>query len=64
MKVVSKVSSRMNKEGQPYNDFYAVWTYNGKDYEVRVRPCFDRDYKLLISQLRLDAASKDKMPTK
>ena len=47
MKLIKK------KARAPYDklyDFYLTWSYNKKEYRVRVRPSFPRDNKLLVSQ--------------
>ena len=43
------VKSYVERDGKRYTDLNLVWTYNGKEYAVRVRPCFKQDFTLLLS---------------
>ena len=46
MKLMKQYNER---NGEQYTDLFAVWSYEGKFYSVRVKPVFDRDYKQLIA---------------
>lgn len=43
------LKQKVERNGAKYTDIYACWSYNGKDYAVRVRPVFNRDYDKLIA---------------
>lgn len=40
---------KVQKEGKTYLDLCLSWTYNGKEYNVRVDPRFARDFALLFA---------------
>lgn len=54
LKVVSKVSDRLDKKGRPFTDLYLVWTYDSKVYEVRIRPQFFCDFDKLYALSKTD----------
>lgn len=58
MKLVQKVSDRKDNNGNPFTDLFLVWEHDNKEYSVRVRPCFSRDYKLLLSEAAKDTQQK------
>lgn len=37
------------EDGREFTDLYLTWMYEGKEYKVRVRPVFARDYDKLIA---------------
>lgn len=43
------IKQRVKREGKEYIDLYALWSYEGKTYAVRVRPVFGRDNDKLMS---------------
>lgn len=49
MTLLRQVSDRLDNKGKPYLDYYLVLEYGGKNYLVRVRPQFARDYSLLFN---------------
>lgn len=49
LRVVSKVSERLDQKGKPFTDLYLVWTYNEKEYQVRIRPQFYTDFAKLFA---------------
>lgn len=50
MKLVKQESERVrSKDNRPFMDLYLTWTYEGKNYVVRVRPQFYCDYDKLCA---------------
>ena len=43
------VKTKVLKNDKEYIDLYLKWTYEGKEYLVRVRPVFACDYDKLIA---------------
>lgn len=43
------LKQKVVREGNEYVDLYAVWSYEGKTYAVRVRPVFGRDNDKLMA---------------
>ena len=39
---------RVNRDGKRYTNLYLVWEYNGKLYDVRIKPCFDKNYAVQL----------------
>ena len=44
---------KVNRDGREYVDLFLSWEYEGKNYKVRVRPVFSRDYDKLIATATL-----------
>lgn len=40
------------KDGVSYTDLYCIWLHEGKQYKVRVKQVFDKDFKLLCSEAK------------
>lgn len=43
------ITYEVNRDGAIYNDLVLRWLHDGKEYVVRVRPCFTKDYRLLMA---------------
>ena len=39
---------RVTRDGKRYTNLYLVWEYKGKLYDVRIKPCFDINYTVLL----------------
>lgn len=49
MELTKELSDRKNKNGNQYLDLFLTWSHEGKEYKVRISPCFHRDFRLLVS---------------
>jgi len=49
LRVISEKSERLDNKGKPFTDLYLCWTYEGKDYKVRIRPQFYKDLDKLCA---------------
>lgn len=49
MEELTLTSKKVEKDGKTYTDIYLNWNYEGKDYAVRVKPVFLKDFALLYA---------------
>lgn len=49
MKLLKKKSERLDKNGDPFVDFFLSWSHGSKVYAVRVRPQFYKDIDKLYA---------------
>lgn len=50
MKLLKQNSERVRtKDNKPFTDFYLCWTFEGKNYCVRIRPHFYSDMDKLFA---------------
>ena len=40
---------KVKRDGKRYTDLFVVWEYQNHVYKVRIRPCFAKDFELLLS---------------
>lgn len=49
LRVVIEKSERLDKNGKPFDDFYLLWSFEAKDYKVRIKPQFFVDLDKLYA---------------
>lgn len=43
------VKEQVQREGKSYLNFYLCWSYNDKEYKVRIRSVFPNDFDKLFA---------------